>query len=94
MFVDTASQLCEATPDPLSVAPAVAVAFPLRYTGSGETLGASVGAVLSILIGPKLALAEFPALSIAVPLAVNEPSVLKIWSAGQEAIPLPLCRCK
>jgi hypothetical protein len=45
---------------------------------------------LSILIGPKLVLAELPTLSVAVPEAVNVPSLLKTWSAGQEAMPLPV----
>ena len=72
-----------ATPEPLSVAPAVAIATPLRETGSGDTLGESVGAVLSIMIGPKLASAELPATSVAVPVAVKLPPVLKSWSAGQ-----------
>ncbi len=90
VLVRTAPQLCVAIPEPVSVAPAVAVAVPLRRTGLGDTLGDNVGAVLSILIGPKLVLAELPTLSVAVPVAVNVPSVLKTWSAGQEAMPLPL----
>src|SRR6266513_6520983 len=77
VFVDSVPQLWVAIPEPLSVAPALAVALPFRKTGFGDTLGARVGAVLSILIGPKLVLAELLALSVAVPLAVNVPSVLK-----------------
>ena len=90
VLVSTAPQLCVAMPEPVSVAPAVAVAVSLRRTGLGKTLGTKVGAVLSILIGPKLIVAELLALSVAVPVAVNMPSVLKTWSAGQDAIPLPL----
>jgi hypothetical protein len=77
VFVDKAPQLWLATPEPVSVAPALAVAVPLRKTGLGDTLGDSVGAVLSILIGPKPTVAELLLLSIAVPVALNVPSVLK-----------------
>ena len=77
MLVFKVPQLCVAIPEPESVAPEVTVALPLRKTGFGDTLGDKVGAVLSIWIGPKLVLAELPTLSVAVPLAVNVPSVLK-----------------
>ena len=51
-------------------------------------LALTVGAVLSMLIGPKVADAEFPALSVAVPLVVAVVA-LKVWSAVQLANPEP-----
>jgi hypothetical protein len=44
------------------------------------------GAVLSTLTA-KLAVAELPALSVAVPLAVVSVSLVKTWSDGHEARP-------
>ena len=77
LLVFSMPQLCEARPESASAAPDVTIAEPLRTIGLGLTTGFKVGAVLSILIGPKLALAELLALSVAVPLAVKVPSVLK-----------------
>ncbi len=88
VFVETDPQDWEAISDPVSVTTGVTVAVPFKYTGLGETLAVRLGAVLSILIRPKLALAVFPALSVAEPVAVNTPSALKTWSAGHEATPL------
>jgi hypothetical protein len=51
---------------------------------------ATTGAVLSILIGPKLALVVFETLSVAVPLVeAVVPSLLNTWSALQPARPEP-----
>ncbi len=90
VLVSSAPQLCDARPESVSAAPEVTAAVPLRRTGFGLTTGLKVGALLSIWIGPKLVLAELLALSVAVPLAVKLPSVLKVWSAGQDAMPLPV----
>jgi hypothetical protein len=43
-------QLCEARSEAASLAPGVAVAVPLRSTGSGETVGLSMDGVASRLI--------------------------------------------
>ena len=50
VFVSSAPQLCAATPDSASFAPAAAVALPFRSTGLGETPGLSVGGVASRLM--------------------------------------------
>src|ERR671919_616544 len=50
LLVSTEPHEDEATPDRLSVAPAVAVAEPFSNTGFGDTVGLSVGALASRLI--------------------------------------------
>jgi hypothetical protein len=72
-------------PETLSLAPALAVALPLRMTGLGDTVGFSVGPVLSILIPLAVAGAlALPALSVQVPEAdCPAPSLLRTTGALQ-----------
>ena len=69
----------------LTTAPLAAVGFTVTAGG-----GVSNGLVLSIWIGPKLATALLPALSVAVPFTGEDtPSALKTWFAGHDATPEP-----
>src|SRR5207249_1196284 len=66
----------------VTTAPAGLVASTVMFAGRLST-----GGVLSIRIVPKLPGALFPALSVAVPFAVEVPSALYGISAGQVATP-------
>jgi hypothetical protein len=84
-LVTSAPQLCDAMPERVSAAPALAVAAVFTRTGLGLTEGFRVGRVLSTFFGPKLTLALLPALSLAETLTSRvTPSALKTWLAGQD----------
>jgi hypothetical protein len=76
--VSTESQLEDATPDSASLAPAEAVAVWPWVTGSGLTVGVSIGLVASYLNGYRCAPLVLPALSVQVPgtlaVALSGPS--------------------
>ena len=75
-----AAQLCEAMLESASVAFGEAVAVPPNNTGFGETVGARVGAVLSILMPLCVFDAVLPALSVQVPIELKAaPSTVKVW---------------
>jgi hypothetical protein len=88
-----AGQASGANPDPLSVHVKVTVTLlefqPLAF-GAGEAVAVIVGRVSSMLIPLTVAVAELPALSTAVPLALwFAPSVVSVTGAGQVSIPDP-----
>ena len=86
--VDGVAHDCDATPDPASVAWAVAVAGALRTTGFGSTTGASAGAVRSTRTS-TLVVAVRCATSVTVPetwMPAEGVSVEMVFAAGHDRI--------